>query len=133
MNEKLQDLAWSVLPKKFKEEVKKKYAHYEKVRKEEEELAFADGAAFRLSEIFGTHNLTSDAEIESKYYFVSYISTDNNTHRFGHCLIKSRNSSNLSELAQAVQRRNNFETVPVIISLNILTRDEYEILNGEGK
>lgn len=52
MNKELQDKAWSVLPKKFKEEVKKLYR----------EFAFTREGYY--VELFGLHNLTSDAEGE---------------------------------------------------------------------
>lgn len=54
MDKKLQDLAWSVLPKEFKEEVKRKF-----------QLTDADCIAYEiLIDLFGIHNLTSDAEGE---------------------------------------------------------------------
>lgn len=52
MNTELQDKAWSVLPKEFKEEVKKLYR----------EFAFTREGYY--VELFGLHNLTSDAEGE---------------------------------------------------------------------
>lgn len=52
MNKELQDKAWSVLPKEFKEEVKKLYR----------EFAFTREGYY--VELFGLHNLTSDAEGE---------------------------------------------------------------------
>lgn len=56
MTKELQNQAWSVLPKEFKEEVKKIYnADDPLVCREENEL---------LDYIFGEHNLTSDAEGE---------------------------------------------------------------------
>ena len=54
MNKKLQDYVWSILPKEFKEEVKKEYYH-------------DDSNPFELAQleaIFGIHNLISDAEGE---------------------------------------------------------------------
>lgn len=57
INKELQDLAWSLLPKEFKEEVKKIWEH------ENKELVPID-AVTALNEIFGLHNLTSDAEGE---------------------------------------------------------------------
>lgn len=54
MDKTTQDLVWSVLPKKFKEEVKKEYYHDDS---NPFELAL-------LENIFGIHNLTSDAEGE---------------------------------------------------------------------
>lgn len=50
MNKELQDKAWSVLPKEFKEEVKKLYREYTFTR---------EGY---YTELFGLHNLTSDSE-----------------------------------------------------------------------
>lgn len=55
MNKELQDLAWSVLPKEFKEDVKKRY----------NDVLFTDydsGYEDALTDFFGRHNLTSDAE-----------------------------------------------------------------------
>ncbi|WP_289755810.1 hypothetical protein, partial [uncultured Duncaniella sp.] len=52
MNTELQDKAWSVLPKEFKEEVKKLYR----------EFTFTREGYY--TELFGLHNLTSDAEGE---------------------------------------------------------------------
>lgn len=52
MNKELQDKAWSVLPKEFKEEVKELYHEYTFTR---------EGY---YTELFGLHNLTSDAEGE---------------------------------------------------------------------
>lgn len=56
MDKELQNSAWSVLPKEFKEEVKKEYYH-------------DDSNPFELAQleaIFGTHNLISDAEEEGE-------------------------------------------------------------------
>ncbi len=55
MNKELQDKAWSVLPKEFKEEVKKYFAHYRCAINTYEAI---------INHIFGLHNLTSDAEGE---------------------------------------------------------------------
>lgn len=52
MNKELQDLAWSVLPKEFREEVKKLYR----------EFAFTREGYYK--ELFGRRNLISDAEEE---------------------------------------------------------------------
>lgn len=59
MNKELQDLAWSILPKEFKEVVKKRY----KYSMQHRNLYSARGAIETL-ELFGHHNLTSDAEGE---------------------------------------------------------------------
>ena len=55
MNKELQDKAWSILPKEFKEEVKKYFAHYRCALNTHEAI---------INHIFGLHNLTSDAEGE---------------------------------------------------------------------
>lgn len=63
MNKELQDLAWSVLPKEFKEEVKRMWQSADK----EQQLphdAFLRGEYSILELLFGRHNLTSDAEEE---------------------------------------------------------------------
>lgn len=61
MDKKLQDLAWSVLPKEFKEEVKYKYNKTKtKKIKKECDLGFLNAH----EGMFGVHNLTSDAEGE---------------------------------------------------------------------
>lgn len=60
MNKELQDLAWSVLPKEFKEEVKKRY----KTACRHCDLYSARGTMETLELLFGKHNLTSDAEGE---------------------------------------------------------------------
>lgn len=71
MNEKLQDLAWSVLPKEFKEEVKKYYRTLHEQYKDYDGLHFETAKAkvqeriVALQYFFGPHNLTSDAEGEA--------------------------------------------------------------------
>ncbi len=70
MNKELQDLVWSILPKEFREEVKKIYqdltVDYDKYAKED---AWDTANAIYskiciLREVFGWNNLTSDAEGE---------------------------------------------------------------------
>lgn len=60
MTKELQDLAWSCLPKEFKEEVKKEY------RK-----GYVCETLTMLITLFGRHNLTSDAEGEEMLYVSS--------------------------------------------------------------
>lgn len=65
MDKKLQDLAWSILPKEFKEEVKEIYDSGIKmmdIRPSASEI-YANKLS-TLEGIFGHHNLTSDAEGE---------------------------------------------------------------------
>lgn len=57
MDKTLQDLVWSILPKEFKEEVKKEY------RK-----GYVCETLAMLITLFGHHNLTSDAEGEEMLY-----------------------------------------------------------------
>lgn len=60
MTKELQDLVWSILPKEFKEEVKKRY----KTACRHRDLYSARGTMETLELLFGIHNLTSDAEGE---------------------------------------------------------------------
>ena len=63
MTKELQDLAWSVLPKEFKEEVKFEYHRVAtKASKEEYDLGFMHAH----EGMFGIHDLTSDAEGEDE-------------------------------------------------------------------
>lgn len=64
MDKKLQDLAWSILPKEFKEEVKKSYRYYSCMAKDQYDCGIMD----TIETIFGKHNLTSDAEGEEMLY-----------------------------------------------------------------
>lgn len=61
MNKELQDLAWAVLPKEFKEEVKKLYS---KFYNEKPHSDCSYGYLGLLIKLFGIHNLVSDAEGE---------------------------------------------------------------------
>lgn len=63
MNKQLQDLAWSVLPKEFKEEVKILYNHNPGAKPMPENTSRGKSI---LRDIFGHDNLTSDAEGENK-------------------------------------------------------------------
>lgn len=63
MNKELQDLAWSLLPKAFKEEVKYEYRRVAtKVIKSNYDLGFMNAH----EGMYGHHNLTSDAEGEGE-------------------------------------------------------------------
>lgn len=70
MNKELQDLVWSILPKEFKEEVKKEYAKCVAIDIDDNPNlpAYAVESAISrralLEMLFGHHNLTSDAEGE---------------------------------------------------------------------
>ena len=67
MTKELQDHAWSILPKEFKEEVKKEYKlcseNYRIVSAVTEKWELR-GFYRELEDLFGRHNLTSDAEGE---------------------------------------------------------------------
>lgn len=56
MTTELQNKVWSILPKEFKEEVKKEYKHQLSIDNEQ--------AYWMLERIFSKHNLTSNAEGE---------------------------------------------------------------------
>lgn len=84
MDKTLQDLVWSVLPKEFKEEVKKIYsALLADIRMYQgdnpEQVGTTDsilwertlGIKSTLCRLFGEHNLTSDAEGEDEMLYVS--------------------------------------------------------------
>ena len=68
MDKTTQDLAWRVLPKEFKEEVKETYREYtEKIATTSEpeyRIVGYIAAQTELELLFGKHNLTSDAEGE---------------------------------------------------------------------
>lgn len=65
MTKELQDLAWSLLPKEFKEEVRTIYAATLRMvdKREDAEQIYVNKLS-TLEGIFGFHNLTSDAEGE---------------------------------------------------------------------
>lgn len=72
MDKTLQDHVWPILPKEFKEEVKKYYQTLHEQHKEYDRLHF-DNARAKVQErivtleyFFGIHNLTSDAEGEDE-------------------------------------------------------------------
>jgi|GEM_PF-4640437 len=67
MTKELQDLAWSVLPKEFKEEVSDKYIY----ACEHCEESYWYGVKTELECFFGIDNLTSDAEGEDEMLYVS--------------------------------------------------------------
>lgn len=64
MNKELRDLAWSLLPKGFKEEVKVAYKRLTSTKYLQD--SFGRGMKAQLETLFGHHNLTSDAEREEE-------------------------------------------------------------------
>lgn len=67
----------------------------------------------------------------TKYYFVSYIHTNNNVTTYGHCMM-TVNNLNLNGIAQEIQKINNFKTLPTILCLKDLSKEEYEMLSGDN-
>lgn len=67
MTKELQDLAWSVLPKEFKEEVKNLYKvalDASNSPHDPDDRKWGNYRVALLEKLFGYHNLTSDAEGE---------------------------------------------------------------------
>lgn len=62
MTKELQDIAWSVLPKEFKDEVKVIYASIIKMMDMKPSSEVYAGQLSTLESIFGIHNLTSDQD-----------------------------------------------------------------------
>ena len=60
MKTEQQNEIWALLPKEFKEEVKKSYRYYSCMAKDQHDL----GSIHTFEAIFGVHNLTSDADGE---------------------------------------------------------------------
>lgn len=65
----------------------------------------------------------------TKYYFVSYINSNSGVATYGHCMV-SVADTDLTGIAQLVQKANNFKTIPAILCLKDLSKDEYEMLKG---
>lgn len=63
MNKELQNKAWAVLPKEFREEVKKEWKFVDNVERLTHD-AFLRGEYSILTSLFSKHNLTSNTEIE---------------------------------------------------------------------
>lgn len=70
LTKELQDLAWSVLPKAFKEEVKKEWELTDNAERLPHD-AFLRGKYQQMRDLFGIHNLTSDAEGEIELLHVT--------------------------------------------------------------
>lgn len=71
MDKELQNKAWSVLPKEFKEEVKKLYTDALDASNsphEPDDRKWGNYRVALLEKLFGIHNLTSDAEGEEMLY-----------------------------------------------------------------
>lgn len=66
MNKELIDRVWKILPAEFKEEVKKEYS----VHHESGDMKYSYGYSDALTDFFGEHNLTSDAEGEDEMLYV---------------------------------------------------------------
>ena len=66
----------------------------------------------------------------TKRYFISYICCNGNVTTYGHCLMQVCNLD-LTGISQKLQERNNFKTLPTILCLKDLSKEEYEMLKGD--
>lgn len=65
----------------------------------------------------------------TKYYFVSYIHCDEVATAYGY-FIMSANNLGLNGIARMIQKANDFKTLPAILCLKDLSKEEYEMLKG---
>lgn len=65
----------------------------------------------------------------TKYYFISYICCNGNVTTYGHCMMQVCNLD-LTGITREIQKVNNFKTLPTILCLKDLSKDEYEMLKG---
>ena len=65
----------------------------------------------------------------TKRYFVSYIHYNGGTTTYGHCMM-SVNNLDLNGIARIIQETNDFKTLPTILCLKDLSKEEYEMLKG---
>ena len=70
MDKTLQTTAWNCLPREFKEEVKKEWELTDNAERLPHD-AFLRGKYQMMRDLFGLHNLTSDAEEEDEMLYVS--------------------------------------------------------------
>ena len=66
----------------------------------------------------------------TKYYFISYIHGNSVCTIYGHCLM-TVNNTDLTGMVQKIQKANNFKTLPTILCLKDLSKEEYEMLTGD--
>lgn len=66
----------------------------------------------------------------TKYYFASYIHCDGSVTTYGHCMV-SVNNLDLTGISREIQTANNFKTLPTILCLKDLSKEEYEMLKGD--
>ena len=66
----------------------------------------------------------------TKYYFISYIHGNSVYTTYGHCLM-TVNNTDLTDMVQKIQKANNFKTLPTILCLKDLSKEEYEMLTGD--
>lgn len=66
----------------------------------------------------------------TKYYFISYIHYNGNVTTYGHCMMQVCNLD-LTGILQKLQEANNFKTLPTILCLKDLSKEEYEMLKGD--
>lgn len=65
----------------------------------------------------------------TKYYFISYIHCNGGTTTYGHCVMLV-NNTDLNGILRAIQRSQDFKTLPTILCLKDLSKREYEMLKG---
>lgn len=65
----------------------------------------------------------------TKRYFISYIYCNGNATTYGHCIMRVNNSG-LTSIAHTLQEISNFKTLPTILCLKDLSKEEYEMLKG---
>lgn len=80
MNKELQDKAWAVLPKEFREEVKKEWKSVDNVERFIHD-AFLRGEYSMLTSLFGKHNLISG--IEPRQVSEKAQNENNGSHNIG--------------------------------------------------
>lgn len=68
----------------------------------------------------------------TKYYFISYVCCDGGPTACGHCLMSADNLT-LKGILKEIQRLHGFKTLPTILCLKDLSKEEYEMLKGGEK
>ena len=68
----------------------------------------------------------------TKYYFVSYLMSQDATMTYGCCVMAVKNKS-LKEIAAELASMNGWDKPVVITCLKDLSKKEYEMLKGENQ
>lgn len=67
----------------------------------------------------------------TKYYFISYLGTNNlGALVYGNCTAIINNASVL-EIGEMIQKKNGFKSPATLLCLKDLTKKEYEMLKGD--